>query len=278
MSGEQFLSQGFIDLPGVQLAYDVAGHGSAVVLLHGGFLDRRMWDEQFSFFAHDYLTVRYDMRGAGWSETSPSAEPYTHHEDLHGLLQALQIAQVSLIGLSNYGIALDFAIAYPQLVRKLVLVSPGLRGYDFRDPWIGIRFSSMLEALQQRDLARAVEVFLTMWVDGPYRTPSQVDPAVRERVRQMVAHAFPLSRLAPNAKGLEPPAIGRLAEVRAPTLVVLGDRDAPDIHAIATLIHHGVKRAKLLRISEVGHTLVMEKPAEFNALVDDFLRGSEDHA
>jgi pimeloyl-ACP methyl ester carboxylesterase len=73
-----------------------------------------MWDEQFSFFAQRYQAVRYDMRGAGRSDTTPSTEPFAHHEDLNHLLQALQIEQVSLVGLSNYAAALDFAICLSQ--------------------------------------------------------------------------------------------------------------------------------------------------------------------
>ena len=79
-----------------------------------------------------------------------------------------------------------------------------------------------------------------MWVDGPYRKPEEVNPLLRERVREMVTRAFPLSRLAPNCKGLEPPAASRLREVHVPTLVVLGKQDAPDIHAIGRLICEGV--------------------------------------
>jgi len=61
------------------------------------------------------------------------------------------------------------------MAQKLVLVSPGLRGYEFRDPWVSARFAAMLQALGQQDLAGALEVFLTMWVDGPYRMSTQPD-------------------------------------------------------------------------------------------------------
>jgi len=113
-----------------------------------------------------------------------------------------------LVVLSNYAVALDLTIAYPGLLEKLVLVAPGLQGYDFRDPWVGTNFAAMIGALGKQNLNGAVEVFLHMWVDGPYRKPQEVDFGVRERVREMVTRAFPLSRLAPNCKGLEPPAIG----------------------------------------------------------------------
>jgi pimeloyl-ACP methyl ester carboxylesterase len=130
----------------------------------------------------------------------------------------------------------------------------------------------MIAALGQQDLGGAVEIFLTMWVDGPHRTAADVNSQVREQVREMVTRALRLSRLAPNCIGLDPPAIGRLSEVRAPTLIVLGDKDALDIHAIGELIHEGVPGSRLERICDVGHTLVMEKPAEFNRIVEDFLR------
>lgn len=118
----------------------------------------------------------------------------------------------------------------------------------------------------------AVESFLNMWVDGPNRVPDEVDPHVRTRVREMETRAFSLSRLAPNAKGLEPPAIGRFSEVKVPTLVILGDKDAPDIHAIGKSIHDGIANSQLKWISNAGHTLNMEQPDEFNHGITDFLR------
>ena len=181
------------------------------------------------------------------------------------------IERVSLVGLSNYAVALDFTIAYPELVEKLVVVSPGLRGYDFRDLWLGTKFAAMMEALSRKELAGAVEVFLTTWVDGPYREPAEVNPLVRERVREMVTRSFGLSRLAPNCKGLEPPGVGRLSEVHVPTLVVLGNKDADDIHAIGKLIHEGIVGSQVVTISNAGHCLPMERPNEFNHTVESFL-------
>jgi pimeloyl-ACP methyl ester carboxylesterase len=93
-----------------------------------------------------------------------------------------------------------------------------------------------------------------MWIDGPYRTSSEVSPVVRERAREMATGAFQASRLAPNCKGLEPPAAGRLAEVHVPTFIVLDEKDAPDIHAIGHLIQKGIAGANLLKFADVGHT------------------------
>jgi 3-oxoadipate enol-lactonase len=106
MSDTLATHRGYVDLPGTRLAYEIAGNGKPVVFLHGGLLVRRMWDGQFQFFAQRFQVVRYDMRSCGESETTPSGEPYTHHADLYRFLQALQIPHVSLVGLSNYAIAL----------------------------------------------------------------------------------------------------------------------------------------------------------------------------
>lgn len=98
-----------------------------------------------------------------------------------------------LVGLSGGArFAIDLAIAHPEMVRKLVLVSPGMSGYEFVDAWTGQRAEEMKMAVMQRDLARAVEVFLVMWTDGPSRSPEQVDHAARERIGQMAAHSMEL--------------------------------------------------------------------------------------
>src|SRR4051794_28386488 len=116
MSDVKPVKDGFVELPGVRIYYEVAGDGDPVVLIHGGLLDRRMWDDQFLFFAQQYRTIRYDMRGAGKSETEPSSEPYSPYQDLYHFLRALDIRQAALVGLSGGArIAIDLSIAYPEL-------------------------------------------------------------------------------------------------------------------------------------------------------------------
>ena len=274
MSDVKAVRTGFAELPGARLYYEMAGDGEPLVLLHGGFLDSRMWDEQFPFFAEHSQALRYDRRSAGKSETVPSTAAYTHHQDLYHLLYALDIQQATLIGLSEGGrVAIDFSIAYPQLVQKLVVVSPAVSGFAYRDEWTFKHSEAMVQALAQRDLPGAVEEFLIMWADGPYRTPEQVDPVVRARIRDMAVHGFTPSRLAPNVVYLDPPAAGRLSEIHVPTLVVLGEQDTPDLHEIGKLLQEQVSGAEVVMMANVAHTLVMEKPDEFNALVAHFLRG-----
>src|SRR5690242_11079340 len=117
---------GFVALPGARIAYESAGEGEPLVFLHGGLLDGRMWDDQLPFFAQRHHAIRYDMRGTGRSEIESSAELHIPYQDLAHFLQALDIPRASLVGLSGGArAAIDFAIAYPARVQRLVLVSPG---------------------------------------------------------------------------------------------------------------------------------------------------------
>ena len=90
---------GFVDVDGGRLFYEAAGSGPAVVLVHGGMWDRRMWDDQFLAFAERHLVVRYDVRGFGRSD--PPTAPYRNHEDLHALVRALGIERFVPAGLSS---------------------------------------------------------------------------------------------------------------------------------------------------------------------------------
>lgn len=263
---------GFVDVSGARLYYEMAGSGEPVVLLHGGMLDRRMWDGQFEFLAQRYRVVRYDDRYCGKTEATLDAGDYVSYQDLYQILQALDIEKATLIGLSlGARVSIDFAIAYPERVRKLIAISPGLSGYDFVDSWAQERWGAMMQAVERQDQSAAVEIFLTMWVDGPKRTPAQIDPEVRERLSEMAANSSTKDDENAEFKELEPPAVGRLSEIKAPTLIVLGEKDTSDIFTISTLLHEQIAGSKLVMIPDVAHTLVMEKPGELNTLVAQFL-------
>jgi 3-oxoadipate enol-lactonase len=121
---------GNVDIGGASLYYEVTGAGSPVVLLHGLNLDHHVWDAQVAPLAHAHTVVRYDLRGAGRSTDGVGYRIRPRHaEDLKALLDHLELVRVSLLGLSlGGGAAIDFAIAYPNAVRALILVSPLLEG------------------------------------------------------------------------------------------------------------------------------------------------------
>jgi pimeloyl-ACP methyl ester carboxylesterase len=267
--GGPVIEAGFVDVDGAQLYYEVAGQGEPVVLIHGGFLDRRMWDGQFESFARDYRVVRYDVRAHGQSRADSVA--FRDHEDLHGLLTALGISEATLVGLSMGGqISIDFALAHPEMTRALVLVGSGMSGFPFDSPELQEYVDSLTTAFET-GFPDAIEVFTRYWCDGPKREPSQVDPAVRGKVLTMLEGSEERWRYWQLAEQLDPPAFGRLGAIDVPTLVIVGSIDMPDIFKIADLIVEQVPGARKVVIPDVAHMVNMEKPEEFNDLVLDYL-------
>ena len=250
------------------LYYEIAGEGQPLVLIHGGLVDSGLWDDQFEVFAGQFRTLRYDVRGYGKSK-SPTAY-YSNYGDLRDLLDFLGVARADVLGLSMGGsIAIDFTLAYPNRVAALIPVAAGLSGY--RATASTALRDELNAAYERGDKERAVELSLQMWTDGPHRTPDQVDPDVRERLRAMTVHTFDLPDVEPWLQALEPPAVGRLAEIKAPTLFVVGDQDVEDILKIGDLIIANVPGARRAVIPGTAHHLNMEQPAEFNRIVLDFL-------
>jgi 3-oxoadipate enol-lactonase len=170
-------------------------------------------------------------------------------------------------------VAIDFALAHPGMVKALVLGAPNVSGYAFSDDVQ--RFGVEEEAaLSRGDLAGATELNLRMWVDGPHRTPDEVSPVVRERVREMQLHTFtvPIPEDV-EAQSLTPPAITRLTEIRVPTLVIVGDQEVSDFLKIADIVTANVAEAKKVVVPGAAHLPNMEKPEAFNRIVLDFLQG-----
>lgn len=264
--------EGFAEINGARLYYEVRGSGEPLLFLHAGIADSRMWDDQFHVFAQRHQVIRYDLRGFGRSELIPGR--FSNVEDVRSLLDFLQVERAHLVGIS-FGalIALDFSLAHVERVRSLVLVAPSVSG-QHRSEEVQ-RFIDEEEALIERgDLDAATELNVRMWVDGPYRTAARVDPAVRERVREMQLRAFSM----PEPDGVEvlslsPPAIGRLAELRVPTLIVAGDQDLREKVALAEQLAALIRGANHAVIPGVAHMVNMEKPETFNRIVLDFLRG-----
>lgn len=264
------LSTGYAESGNARLYYQVTGEGPPLVLLHGGFLDSRMWDPQVDAFAAHFRVIRYDARNHGRSKGVPGE--FTHYGDLLALLDHLEIPEAHLVGLSLGGrTIIDFAIAHPDRVSTLVLASPGAGGYEFRSETLKHNGEGMRRAFEAGDLAGVVEHFQRSWTDGPQRSPEEVDPTVRNEVRDMALATVEAWNRECVAKDLEPPAIGRLDEIRARTLVVLGDLDMPGILEIGEAIARDVPGARVVTLEGVAHMVNLEAPGDFNRLVVQFL-------
>lgn len=256
-----------------KLYYETAGSGEPLVLSHAGFVDSRMWDDQWAEFAQHYRVIRFDMRGMGQSD--PVRAPLSRREDLRRLLDHLNVERAALLGCSMSGeMVIDFALEHPERVAALIAVSAVPSGFEMHgEP--PAELLDMIAAMQQGDLARASELQLRLWVDGPFRQPDQVDPQVRQRAAEMnwitLVNATWARADAQPLNPLDPPAAQRLGEIGVPTLILAGALDNPEILRAADVMATSIRGAKKAIIPEAAHVPNMERPAEFNRLVLEFL-------
>ena len=264
---------GYLDLGDGKLYYEVAGEGEPLVLSHAGFVDRRMWDEQWQVFTRHYRVVRYDMRGFG--QSSPAEAPVDRRQDLYRLLRHLGMARAALVGCSMSGeIALDLTLEHPEMVAALVLVSAVPGGFEMQgEP--PREFQEMLEAMEQGDLLRASELQNRLWIDGPFRQPDQVDRLLRRRAAEMnrIALANDTWRKADASlvNPLDPPAVQRLGEIQVPVLIIAGALDHPETVRAADVMATAIPGARKVILPGCAHLPNMERPEEFNRAVLEFL-------
>ena len=280
MSATSQTVTGFAELNGTTLYYEVAGEGHPLVLIHGGLVDHHLWDDQFVAFAQHYKVIRYDMRGFGQSSLMKVDDaPPSYRADLYALLKQLGIEKTYVLGLSmGGGLAIDFTLEYPEMVAALIPVAAGVSG--LKEDTIQVdsaeqKAEEEIEAARTSgDKPREIELTLRFWTDGPERTPEQVDPNVREKVRAMTTHNYsrPDDALDVITIQLDPPALGRLGEISVPTLIIYGDADVRGILLIADILQKGIPNAKTAVIPNTAHHLNLEQPAEFNRIVLDFLQ------
>ena len=264
------LDTGRVAVAGGALYYEAAGSGALVILLHGGNLDRRMWDTQFALLRQYYRVVRYDARGFGRSSTAD--HPFAAHDDLDALVRALRLPRVTLVGLSMGGrIALDFALAHPERVDRLVLAAPGISGGTWADDADTLWLVEARAAAKRGD---SVGVALS-WLGSAYIRTALEPPEQAAMIRQWVVENADFWMGMVRHQDLEreaiPAAAARLESLRAPVLLMVGTLDTPFIHDVARAIAARAPHVRRVDIPRAGHMLNLEAPDAFNAELLAFL-------
>jgi pimeloyl-ACP methyl ester carboxylesterase len=274
MSKSAQRATGFAGANGTQIYYEMLGAGHPFVLIHGGYMDRRMWDDQFHAFAEHYRVIRYDVRGFGKSEL-PQV-PYADRQDLYELLKVLGVEKTYLLGLSLGGIiAIDFTLEHPTMVDALILVGSPVAGFPrellYTEEQLEqqrSRWSAFEKARQERNIPALVDALM----EDPTLVPSSNYPAARQRVRNNLSeYSFAWVLDPAPRQELDPSAYERLSEIHVPTLIMLGAKDDPRLSKDADKLERTILGARRVTIAETHHMPNMEKPEEFNAIVLDFL-------
>jgi len=259
--------QAYVDVSEGRLYVEQAGSGNPIVFIHGFGADSRVWDCQFEAFARRNHVIRIDLRGHGMSDV-PDGKAYSYAEDLNRLLEQLHIPQACIIGQSlGGGIALEFALAYPQKTSSLVLVDSTLDGYTWSTEWT----ESWTPIYREFAIAGA-NAALPKLLAHPLFAPGFRQSALKARLSDILAgySGWHILNEDPVIES-DPPAIQLLEKIQAPTLILVGELDLPDFHAISDILEKKIPNAQKVELDDVGHVLPMEAPEACNRIILNFL-------
>jgi len=257
----------------IEMGFDDSGSESAIVLLHGFPHNRHVWDEQrdalHTVHGNHYRIITPDLRGFGESQARGPYSMAQYADDLATLLSRLNIQSIILGGLSMGGyIVFEFWRRYPQMVRALILADTRATAdnEETRD-----KRKALIRLAQAEGSAAVAENQMTGMIGATTRTSR---PEVVARIRTMLNEA-PVDGMvgALTAMMERPDSTPTLATIDVPTLIVVGNEDVITPVKDARAMQAGIPRSTLRIVPDAGHASCLEHPAEFNAVVSEFLRG-----
>lgn len=267
------------------LRYREAGDGPPLVLLHGsgpGVTGWRNFSGNLPAFAEHFRTFALELPGFGVSDDFGAPHPMlSAQKALTAFLDGLGLDRVRLLGNSMGGfVAVDFAVAYPERVERLVTV--GGAGASMLAPTPGEGIVRLSEFVEDPTRERLVAWLNSMVYDKALVTEQMIedrwelatDPATLESSRQMYGRAA-LERMATASRDPESvPGWVKLRQVQAPTLVTWGRDDRVSPLDMALLPIRMLPRGELHVFPDCGHWVMIEQKAAFESAVIAFLRRS----
>lgn len=276
------LTSGFAPVHNGSLYYEVAGSGPAILLIHAGVADCTMWDPQFDLFSQNYRVIRYDTRGFGKSRTKTT--DFSNRQDIVDLLTFLGVDRACVTGISRGGqIAIDFTLEHPERVTALIAVAAGVSGYEYKAGEDEIAtheielFNHMDELWEKNAFDELADIESHIWADGPSQPVGRASPEVRNYLRRIVRLNYTRQDGKITPQPLSPPAVNRLAEIRVPTLILVGEYDGIATLEIADYLEREIRGARKVVFPATAHMVPLEKPARFNEIVLYFLKQEVQH-
>jgi 3-oxoadipate enol-lactonase len=250
----------FVDVGGVKLWYEECGaansDGAGVVLLHDGLLHSITWDGVWASLCTKYHVLRYDRRGYGKSQ--PTKAPFVAEDDLYKIMREVHMDHAIIVGSSSGGgLALDFALAHPELAEALFLVGPVVHGMASSD-YFKERGSKNNEPLVHGDL----EATARNWSTDRFLIAGD-DPGARKQLYDALVQSPQNLRVAGELEILPvPPTALRLSQIRIPALVLAGEADIADVFAYSGAIEAALPLASFEVWKDTGHLIQIQRPAE----------------
>lgn len=276
-NNRQSITTGYAEVNGTKLYYELAGKGEPLVLVHGNFGDRRHWDFQFLPFSEQFKVVRYDVRGYGKSALPRSDEPYRDCDDLKALLDYLKIDKAHVCGVSmGSGIAIDFALAYPERCFSLIPIGPFPNGYgsgEYSTPATDSMFTifgKVYELINTQGPRQATDY----WWNGDHEIRGTV--TAKRTLDSLLTMGYEYSWwgfLHENKREwVNPSAISRLSAINTPTLIITADHDIKACMEVADMMHSQIPGSKLISIDNAGHLMNMDRPEAFNNYITSYIQ------
>jgi pimeloyl-ACP methyl ester carboxylesterase len=260
---------GQIEVDGLRIAYERAGEGPALVLLHGYVGDGRgTWRRQLDDLSDEFTVVAWDAPGVGLSSDPPPEFRLPDYADcLAGFVDALGLERPHVAGLSfGGGLALELYRRHPSLPRTLVLASA---------------YAGWAGSLPDEEVERRLQQVLDLSDMPPDRFLGELRPTLFSESTP----AETIDEFLNNAAGFHPAGLRAMArsiaeadlrdvlpEIGVPTLLVYGENDVRAPQHVADDIHAAVASSKLVILPGTGHLVNIEAWERFNAEVRAFLR------
>ncbi len=266
---------------GTELYFVERGSGTPVVLVHGSLGSVETWRPQLETFATRFRVIAYSRRYHSPNAMRPDGQGYTlslHADDLIGLIEALGLERVHLVG-SSYGayVALLVTLRRPELVRSLVLTEPPIlpwlartpEGDSLRRAFEATVFGAARAAFARGDSVAAVQRF---W-DGvaPPSSRFAVLPEASRANLLRLAFELRLETQADPAEYMPALSCKDVGGIRNPVLIVSGERSPGMFHIITQELARCLPAEELVTVPGAGHAAQADNPAFYNAAVLGFL-------
>ena len=252
--------------------YEITGEGKPIVLLHGFTGSHDTWLPFISEWKDDFKLITIDLPGHGKTITDTPRTMEACCHDLRQLFDDLELTSFHLVGYSMGGrVALSFAMLFPRYISSLILESssPGLRSRDEQRQRI-----KNDEKLAQKLETDGLEAFVDFWESIPLFASQRM---LEEHQQQSIR----AERLSQTERGLsdslrymgtgrQPSWWGKLAELRIPVLLIVGELDEKFIN-INQEMERLFPTVELTIVENVGHAIHVEEPEKFGKLIIAFI-------
>lgn len=264
-----------LQLTGARLYYETHGGGEPLVLIPGFGNGLWIWHKQVPCFADHAQVIVFDPRGVARSEQADAPLSIkTIADDVAALLEHLRLERAHILGASFGGfVAQEFALSYPEMTRSLVLACTSYGGAGHIPPTaetLAALASTKGLNTEERVRENLLYAFSPGYVE---REPAEVERVIHLRAQNPVPEYIYLRQLQ-AAVGFD--AAARVAEIKAPTLVITGDADRIVPPENSRNLAGRIPRAVLRVVPGGSHTFFIERADEFNRAVLDFIKGASE--